>query len=223
MTAAATPLPSEAKRALRPNRSPIANGPTRPRLIAAIAGPSTQLAAACNVAAATTTGKIGHAAYPSALKPIVATASPATSRSERAASTMAPPGICPISADETADRQHKADLDLGPLLRRQIDRDERTETGLHVREKKDEPVEATQALPRRRWRRRRPARRRFRRPHWIAVTADRPWVNPVDQFSGRAREQAASPKCQGLNGCRLPDAPSTTIGVSSLYSGAAFT
>jgi hypothetical protein len=29
---------------------------------------------------------------------MVATASPATSRSERAASMMAPPGICPISA-----------------------------------------------------------------------------------------------------------------------------
>ncbi len=98
ITAAATPFPSEAKRALRPKRSPIASGPTRPRLIAAIAGPSTQLAAACKVAAATTTGKIGHTAYPSALTPIVATASPATSRSERAASTMAPPGICPISA-----------------------------------------------------------------------------------------------------------------------------
>ncbi len=28
---------------------------------------------------------------------------------------------------------------------------------------------------------------------------------------------------QGLNGCRTPEAPSTTIGVSSLYSGAAFT
>src|ERR1700733_3195751 len=98
ITAAATPLPSDAKRALRPKRSPIASGPTKPRLIAAIAGPNTQLAAACNVAAATTTGKIGHAAYPSALTPIVATARPATSRSERAASTMAPPGIWPTSA-----------------------------------------------------------------------------------------------------------------------------
>src|ERR1700733_174422 len=98
ITAAATPLPSDAKRALRPNRSPIASGPTKPRLTAAIAGPSTRLAAACKVAAATTTGKIGHAAYPSALTPIVATARPATSRSERAASTMAPPGIWPTSA-----------------------------------------------------------------------------------------------------------------------------
>ena len=62
-----------------------------------MAGPSTQLAAACSVAAATTTGKIGHAAYPSAHAPIVATARPATSRSDRAASMMAPPGICPIS------------------------------------------------------------------------------------------------------------------------------
>jgi hypothetical protein len=28
---------------------------------------------------------------------------------------------------------------------------------------------------------------------------------------------------QGLNGCRVPAAPSTTIGLSSLYSGAAIT
>jgi len=40
----------------------IARGPTNPRLIAAIAGPSTQLAAACRVAAMAITGKIGHAA-----------------------------------------------------------------------------------------------------------------------------------------------------------------
>ena len=61
-----------------------------------MAGPSTQLAAACRVAAVTITGKIGHAAYPNAQVPIVATASPATRRSERAKSTIAPPGICPI-------------------------------------------------------------------------------------------------------------------------------
>ena len=41
--------PIEEKRALRPNRSLIAACPTRPRLIAAIAGPRTQLAAACIV------------------------------------------------------------------------------------------------------------------------------------------------------------------------------
>ena len=44
--AAATPLPIEAKRALRPSRSPIAAWPTSPRLIATTQGPSTQLAAA---------------------------------------------------------------------------------------------------------------------------------------------------------------------------------
>jgi hypothetical protein len=34
--------------------------------------------------------------------------------------------------DDAADRQHQADFDLGPFLRRQIDRDERTETGLDI-------------------------------------------------------------------------------------------
>src|SRR4029077_7276149 len=56
---AASALPAEAKRALRPSRSLMAPCPTRPRLIAAIAGPSTQLAAACPTAAESTTGKIG--------------------------------------------------------------------------------------------------------------------------------------------------------------------
>ena len=44
-----TPLPMEAKRALRPNRSPLAAYPTSPRLMAAIAGLTTQLAAACRI------------------------------------------------------------------------------------------------------------------------------------------------------------------------------
>ena len=56
MTAAARPLPIEAKRALRPSRSPSAAWPTRCRLIAAIAGVRMQLAKACSICA-TITGK----------------------------------------------------------------------------------------------------------------------------------------------------------------------
>ena len=52
----------EAKRALRPSRSPIAAWPTRPRLIATIAGPRTQLASECTTAADKTIGKIGSVA-----------------------------------------------------------------------------------------------------------------------------------------------------------------
>src|SRR6185437_6309190 len=59
---AATPLPIDAKRALRPSRLLIADWPTRPRLMAAIAGPNTQLLADWSTAADRTTGKIGHAA-----------------------------------------------------------------------------------------------------------------------------------------------------------------
>ena len=62
IAAAASPLPTAAKRALRPSRSPMAACPTRPRLIAAMAGPSTQLAAACSTTAANITTNIGDVA-----------------------------------------------------------------------------------------------------------------------------------------------------------------
>src|SRR6202022_1252186 len=55
-------------------------------------------------------------------------------------------GHLPDQSDHAADRQHKTDLDLRPLLRRQINRDEWTETGLNIREKEKKPVEAAQAL-----------------------------------------------------------------------------
>jgi hypothetical protein len=55
-------------------------------------------------------------------------------------------GHLPDQADQSADRQHKADFDLGPFLRRQIDSNEWPEAGLHIRQKEDEPVEAAQAL-----------------------------------------------------------------------------
>jgi hypothetical protein len=102
IASADSPVPSDAKRALRPSRSPISAWPTSPRLIAAIAGPSTQTAAACSVMAPSTTGKIGHIDKMNALAPMVTMASAATSRSERAASTSAPPGIWPASATSPA-------------------------------------------------------------------------------------------------------------------------
>ena len=150
ISAAAEPLPSEAKRALRPSRSPIARGPTRPRLIAAMAGPSTQLAVACRVAAATTTGKIGHSG--------VTERADADGRDRKARDQPfgaggiddGAAGHLPDQADDAADRQHETDLDLGPFLRREVNRDEWTEAGLHIRQKEDEPVEAAQALARRR-------------------------------------------------------------------------
>jgi hypothetical protein len=57
--------------------------------------------------------------------------------------------------DEAADGKHKTDLDLGPFLRCQVNRDEWTESGLHIREKKDEPIKSAQALARGSSRRRR--------------------------------------------------------------------
>ncbi|MHC2369380.1 hypothetical protein ACVIQT_004028 [Bradyrhizobium diazoefficiens] len=55
----------------------------------------------------------------------------------------------PDQGDDAANRQHEADLALRPFLRRQIDRDEGAEAGLHVGEEEDEPVEAAQAPARR--------------------------------------------------------------------------
>jgi hypothetical protein len=43
-------------------------------------------------------------------------------------------------------REYQADFDLGPLLGGQIDRDERTESGLDVGEKEDEPIKPAAAL-----------------------------------------------------------------------------
>ena len=56
-------------------------------------GPSTQLAAAWRIRDPMTTAKLGQIASASALRQIATTASPATSRAERTASTNAPPGI----------------------------------------------------------------------------------------------------------------------------------
>ena len=105
------------------------------------------------MAAAATTGKIGHSR--------IGERADADGRDRKA--RHQPLGAGGIDdgaaghladqADDAADRQHEADLDLGPFLRRQIDRDERPEAGLHVGEKEDEPVEAALALARgRRWR-----------------------------------------------------------------------
>jgi hypothetical protein len=54
--------------------------------------------------------------------------------------------------DETGGGEHKSDIDLRPFLRGEKDRDERPETGLHVGDKENEPVEAAQAARRRRQR-----------------------------------------------------------------------
>ena len=45
----------------------------------------------------------------------------------------------------SAHGEDQADLNLGPFLRCQIDRDEGTKTGLHVGKKEHEPIEAARA------------------------------------------------------------------------------
>ena len=57
----------------------------------------------------------------------------------------------PEQADDAGDRQYETDLDLRPFLRGQIDRHEGTETGLHIGEKEDKPVEAALTFARWGW------------------------------------------------------------------------
>ena len=93
ITAAARPLPIDAKRALRPSRSPSAACPTSSRLTAAIAGVSTQLAVACNTKAAIVESCIGANASSSAEPVIPRMPMAAAVRLFVIASTRAPPGI----------------------------------------------------------------------------------------------------------------------------------
>jgi hypothetical protein len=55
--------------------------------------------------------------------------------------------------DETGGRENEADIDLCPLLRGEVDRDERSKAGLHIGDEKYEPIKAAQAARRRRQRR----------------------------------------------------------------------
>jgi len=93
-------------------------------------------------------------------------------------------GHLPEQPDHAADRQHQADLDLSPFLRRQVDRDERTESGLHICEEENEPVETALALARGSCRGL--ALHRFRYPCGNTFAADRPLtvvtINPVNRM-----------------------------------------
>jgi len=71
-------------------------------------------------------------------------------------------------------------------LGRQIDRDEGAESGLHIGQKKDEPVEAAQALERRIGCR---PRRQWRNSIVMARPPAVITVGSIDRMPGRAREQ----------------------------------
>ncbi len=92
ITPAARPLPTELKRALRPNRGPTAAWPTRPRVMAAMAGPSTALDATCSSLAPRMPTNDGSMAISRALTPMPITASMAALLLEGATSTSQPPG-----------------------------------------------------------------------------------------------------------------------------------
>lgn len=90
--AAVRAFPAASKRWLRPILADIARHPTRPRLMAPIAGPMMPPVAPCNISAANTTGKFGHNASNIALAPIIKIPSATSSRFRLTASTSAPPG-----------------------------------------------------------------------------------------------------------------------------------
>jgi hypothetical protein len=56
-----------------------------------------------------------------------------------------PAGHLSDQANQTPDRENKTDIGQRPLLRRQVDRDERAKTGLHVRHEENEPIESAKA------------------------------------------------------------------------------
>jgi hypothetical protein len=56
----------------------------------------------------------------------------------------------PEQADQSADGEDQADIDLGPFLAGQVDCNEGAEAGLNVGDAEDEPVQPAQAFPRRR-------------------------------------------------------------------------
>ena len=85
----------------------------------------------------------------SAATPMPTTASMAARRLERAASTIQPPGTWHSETCDAADREHQADIDLGPFLRRQVDRQEGAKARLQVGDEEGEPVEPTPTRSRR--------------------------------------------------------------------------
>ena len=200
-----------------------------------MAGPSTQLAAECSTAAANITGeyrrcRIGERADRDGGDGETGH-QPLRSRGvdQRAA------GHLPDQRHEAPDRENEADIDLGPFLRGQVDRDEWTKAGLHVGDEEDEPVEPAQAAPR--WTaeavRSAPARLaglrcvasvpRFRRGPPYGATAGIRADNGPRWLRGQRTAPAQSDLGKYDSEFEVPEAPSTTTGLSSLNSGAART
>ena len=129
----------------------------------------------------------------------------------------------PEQRHHAADRQHEADVDLRPFLRRQIDRDERAEPGLHVGDEEDEPVEAAQAAARRvrAARRRAPADAARPTARASGCGAGAAIVRAVRPRAGRVARQITAPAAsRGRRGAGgLPSAPSTMTGLALLVFG----
>jgi hypothetical protein len=130
---------------------------------------------------------------------------------------------------KAAGGQNQSDVDLGPLMGREIDRDERAEPGLYVGDEEREPVERALA----------PARRPDRRLRWRCPCRSGPRIVGFVP----AAFAPASVGFAGFTLCRSdgqgyfsgvaasvdgvvrsgPAGPSTTSGSPRLYSGATLT
>ena len=153
MPAAARPLPIDAKRALRPNRSPTAAWPTSPRLIAAIAGLSTQLRGGVQNLRAE------HGGKDRPQREHQRACADAQHRKGGDA-PLRPHGVEDEPArhlkgqrGQASGGQNQSDVDLRPLMGREVDGDEGTEPGLYVGDEEREPVERALAPARRAGRR----------------------------------------------------------------------
>ena len=229
MAAAADPLPMEANRALRPSRSPIAAWPTRPRLKRHDAW--TQHAACGSMQ-----GGGGQHDRKDRQQRVSERARGDCGEGQSRDQPLRAGGIdqraarhLPQQRDQAAGREHEADVNLRPLLRREIDRNEWAEAGLNVGHEENEPVEPAKTVAggmrggsfasggRGTNVERAPdpaARDRLSSRTGLSIDAWR-----------RIAGQTASPALlyQSIgNGCRPPDAPSTTTDCLSLYSGASF-
>ena len=194
MAAAAAPLPIEAKRALRPSRSPK---PAMAGETEADRSDSRTKHAACgrmqHARPPNTMANTGHKASASALSPMATTPTPRHEPRGAHGIDQRARGQLTGQRRDAAGAENESDIALRPRLRCEIDRDERTESGLDVGEKEDEPVEPART-PARGFR---PHLARCRRHEGL-----RPVAIGVIKERWCCREQRVTPASSGGRWCR---------------------
>ena len=132
-------------KALRPRRSGNPSFPTKPRLIAATAGPRNPPVIPRSTSAMSTGVKLGQSARIRAAQAIVATPSATSGRFDLTTSSSSPPGtwinnpVRPLTVRTNP-------FYFCPTSPRQIQGDKRPESGQYPRENQVQPVQTAQAL-----------------------------------------------------------------------------